>query len=170
MKNITQEMKYRQSLVLFAKKYGVSRTSRKHNKSRSTIYFWRSRYNGDIASLACRSRRPYYHHAPHTEEELALLRRLRRRNPYIGLCELWCRLRERGYTRTIVSIYRVLKRLGMKAEPAQKPKYSPKPYEQMLYPGQSVQIDVKYLPSSCLVGDVKGKRSSGKQYSLQGIA
>ena len=33
------------------------------------------------------------------------------------------------------------------------PKYIPKPYEQMQYPGQRVQIDVKFVPASCLVGD-----------------
>ena len=32
------------------------------------------------------------------------------------------------------------------------PKYIPKPYKQAKYPGQKVQIDVKYVPSSCLVG------------------
>lgn len=32
------------------------------------------------------------------------------------------------------------------------PKYIPKPYEQMRYPGQRVQIDVKYVPKSCLIG------------------
>lgn len=158
MNTITQDMKYRQSLVLFALKHGVSRASRKYNKPRSTIYFWISRYTGDIASLAYRSRRPYSHPTQHTENELALLRRMRRRNPDLGLCELWCRLRERGYTRTIVSMYRVIKRLGLQPTPASKPKYVPKPYEQMLYPGQRVQIDVKFVPSSCLVGDAQDKR------------
>jgi transposase len=151
-------MKYRQSLVLFARKHGVSHASRKYNKPRSTIYFWFSRYNGSIESLACKSRRPHSHPAQHSEEELALLRRMRRRNPDLGLCELWCRLREKGYTRTIVSMYRVLRRLGLQPSPAHKPKYIPKPYEQMLYPGQRIQIDVKFAPSSCLVGDAKGNR------------
>ena len=32
------------------------------------------------------------------------------------------------------------------------PKYIPKPYEQMSYPGQRVQIDVKYVPKICLAG------------------
>jgi len=158
MNNVTQDMKYRQSLVLFALKHGVSRTSRKYNKSRSYIYFWLSRYNGTIDSLACQSRRPHSHPNQHTVEELDLLRRMRRRNPDLGLCELWYRMRVRGYTRTIVSMYRVLKRLGLQKTPVPKPKYVPKPYEQMLYPGQRVQIDVKYVPSACLVGDVKGKR------------
>lgn len=151
-------MKYRQSLVSFAHKHGVSRASRKYNKARSTIYFWLSRYNGTIESLACRSRRPHSHPKQHTENELGLLRRMRRRNPDLGLCELWWHLREKGYTRTIVSMYRVLRRLNLQPAPAHKSKYTPKPYEQMLYPGQRVQIDVKYVPSACLSGDAKGQR------------
>jgi transposase InsO family protein len=51
-----------------------------------------------------------------------------------------------------------MRRIGLQQMPAPKPKYIPKPYEQMLYPGQRVQIDVKYVPSTCLVGDAKGKR------------
>ena len=38
MNRITQDMKYRQSLLTYAQKYGVSRASRKYNKSRSYIY------------------------------------------------------------------------------------------------------------------------------------
>ena len=41
-KSITQDMAYRKALMKCAKKYGVSRTSRKYNKSRLYIYFWRS--------------------------------------------------------------------------------------------------------------------------------
>ena len=33
------------------------------------------------------------------------------------------------------------------------PKYTPKRYEKTRYPGQRVQIDVKFVPASCLVGD-----------------
>jgi len=39
-----------------------------------------------------------------------------------------------------------------------KTPYIPKPYEQMTYPGERVQIDVKHVPSACLVGDVKGQK------------
>ena len=51
--SITQDMKYRQSLMKYAEKYGVSRASRKYNKSRSYIYFWKQRWDGSVASLAC---------------------------------------------------------------------------------------------------------------------
>lgn len=33
----------------YAAKYGVSRASRKYNKSRSYIYFWKARWDGSMA-------------------------------------------------------------------------------------------------------------------------
>ena len=143
-------MKYRQSLIRYALKHGVSRASRKYNRPRSTIYFWLARYDGTIESLADRSRRPHSHPNQHTEEELKLIRDMRRRNPRLGLIDLWCRLRERGYTRCPESLYRVLKRLGALPEQSEKQPYHPKPYEQMTYPGQRVQIDVKVVPRRCI--------------------
>lgn len=41
----------------YTEKYGVSRASRKYNKSRSYIYFWKQRRDGSVASLACHARR-----------------------------------------------------------------------------------------------------------------
>lgn len=40
MNSITRAMKYRQFLLTYAQKYGVSRASRKYNRRRSYIYFW----------------------------------------------------------------------------------------------------------------------------------
>lgn len=149
MPTVTQEMKYRQSLVCYAKKYGVSRASKKYNRSRSTIYFWLSRDDGTIESLENRSRRPLSHPKQHTEAELKLIRDMRSRNPKLGLIDLWCRLREREYTRCPESLYRVLKRIhALPKKPQYKP-HKPKPYEQMTYPGQRVQIDVKVVPRDC---------------------
>ena len=85
-------MAYRQSLMKYAEKYGVSRASRKYNKSRSSIYFWKARWDGTVQSLACRSRRPHSHPNQHTAAELKLIRDMRRRNPNLGMVELWHRL------------------------------------------------------------------------------
>ena len=149
-KSITQDMAYRQSLMKYAEKYGVSRASRKYNKSRSYIYFWKQRWDGSVASLACQSRRPHSHPNQHTEAELKLIRDMRRRNPTLGMIELWHRLRKRGYTRCLESLFRVMRKMGL--FPAEKPKnpYKPKPYEQMTYPGQRVQVDVKVVPRRCI--------------------
>ena len=92
-------MAYRQSLMKYTEKYGVSRASLKYNKSRSYIYFWKQRWDGSVASLACQSRRPHSHPNQHTKAELKLIRDMRRRNPELGMIELWHRLRQRGYTR-----------------------------------------------------------------------
>ena len=149
-KSITQDMAYRQSLMKYAEKYGVSRASRKYNKSRSYIYFWKQRWDGSVASLGCQSRRPHSHPNQHTEAELKLIRDMRRRNPTLGMIELWHRLRGRGYTRCPESLFRVMRRLGMFPNPKPKKAYKPKPYEQMTHPGERVQVDVKVVPRSCI--------------------
>lgn len=128
MNSITQDMRYRQSLMRYAQKYGVSRASRKYNKSRSYIYFWLSRYDGSLESLQPQSRRPHNHPNAHTEAEIKLIRDLRRRNPKLGLVELWHRLRKRGYTRCVESLYRVMRRLALFPAVKAKKKYDPKPY------------------------------------------
>ena len=92
-KSITQDMAYRQSLMRYAEKYGVRRASLKYNKSRSYIYFWKARWDGTVESLACQSRRPHSHPNQHTQAELKLIRDMRRRNPELGMVELWHRLR-----------------------------------------------------------------------------
>ena len=143
-------MRYRQSLMKYAQKYGVSRASRKYNKCRSYIYFWLKRWDGSLESLACLSRRPHSHPNQHTESEIKLIRDMRRRNPQLGMVELWHRLRKRGYTRRPESLFRLMRRLGMFPQPKPKKKYIPKPYEQMQYPGQRVQIDVKVVPRGCI--------------------
>jgi transposase InsO family protein len=83
---------------------------------------------------------------------------MRRRNPNAGLVVFWVKLRQRGYTRSITGLYRVLIKMGLKQEKLPNPKYIPKPYEQMQYPGQRVQIDVKFVPNSCIVSDAKGEK------------
>ena len=122
-KSITQDMAYRQSLMKYAEKYGVSRASRKYNKSRSYIYFWKARWDGRAESLVCRSRRPHSHPNQHTEAEMKLIRDMRRRNPNLGMVELWYRLRQRGYTRRPESLFRVMKKLGLFPPKEKKPAY-----------------------------------------------
>ena len=149
-KSITQDMAYRQSLMKYAEKYGVSRASRKYNKSRSYIYFWKARWDGTAESLACQSRRPHSHPNQHTEAELKLIRDMRRRNPSLGMVELWHRLCQRGYTRRPESLFRVMRKLGLFPSKETKPVYRPKPYQQMTYPGQRIQVDVKVVPRRCI--------------------
>ena len=66
------------------------------------------------------------------------------------MVEVWHRPKQRGYTRRPESLFRVMRRLGMFPPSKQQKSYKPKPYEQMTYPGQRVQIDVKVVPLKCL--------------------
>jgi transposase InsO family protein len=120
------------------------------DKSRSYLYFWLKRYDGTLESLRPQSRRPSYHPNQHTADEIKLITDMRRRNPDLGLIELWNRLRKRGYTRRPESLYRVMRRLGMFRKAKLKKKYVAKPYEQMTHAGERVQMDVKVVPRRCI--------------------
>lgn len=157
MNSITQDMKYRQSLVAFARRHGVAKACRKFNRARSYIYFWLARYDGSIESLACQSRRPHSHPAQHTPEEIKPLRNMRRRNPKLGRVELWCRLRKRGYSRSLSGMYRMLRKLNLTPKKVDK-QYIPKPYEQMSFPGERVQVDTKIVPKDCKAGEAANER------------
>ena len=71
---------------------------------------------------------------------------------------LWVKLHQNGYKRSITGLYRVLRRQGQMAVKLPNPKYIPKPYEKMHFPGERVQIDVKFVPESCIVGDAAGEK------------
>lgn len=158
MNKVTQDMQFRKSLLKYADRYGVTKAAIRYKVNRQYVYRWKARYDGTWDSLKDKSHRPFSHPNQHRLEEIKLIRNMRRRNPHDGLVVFWVKLRLRGYTRSITGLYRLLRRIGEMPVKLKNPKYAPKKYEQMLYPGQRVQIDVKYVPASCLVGDAKGKR------------
>lgn len=155
---VSQAVKYHLSLIKYAKKHGVTKAALKYKTYRMYIYRWMKRYDGTEESLVDKSSRPHSHANQHTTEELPQMRNMRRRNPHGGLVVFWVKLRLKGYKRSITGLYRVLKRQGMRPVKQLNPKYIPKPYEQMTYPGQRVQIDVKHVPTACIVGDAKGQK------------
>ena len=134
----------------YAEKYGVSRASRKYNKSCSYIYFWKQRWDGTTVSLAWQSRCPRSHPNRHTEDGLKLIRGMRRRNPELGMIELWHRLKKCGYTRCPESLFRMMRKRGLFPQEKPNKTYTPKPYEQMTRPGERIQVDVKVVPRKCI--------------------
>lgn len=154
--SISQEINYRLGAIKCAKKYSVKKAAAKYHTSTASIYRWikiLDESSGNRTVLANKSRRPHSHPNSHTEAEITLIKNIRRRNPNLGLQDLWIRLRDRGYTRTQPALLKALKRLNMPTNPQTKP--SPtcrksRPYELMHRPGERVQIDVKYVPKDCL--------------------
>jgi len=159
MHTITQDMRYSLSLIKYAEKFGVTKAAVKYKTNWQYIYRWKRRYDGSIESLRELSRRPHHHPNQHTPEKIKLILDMRRRNPNTGLVVFWVKLMQRGYSRYIPGLYRFLRRQSIMAVHPANPKYIPKPYEQMEYPGQRFQVDVKFVPSACLVNrKVIGKR------------
>ena len=166
MNSITQDILYKQSVVKYSFKYGVTKAAIKYKMHRKTIYRWREKYDGTAQSLKNKSRRPHSHPKQHTEEEIKKIKDYKRKNKETGLVVLWIKLRKAGYTRSITSLYRVMQRIGIyKKTPSKKKEYEPKAYEEMKYPGQRVQIDVKYVPSKSLTKEVREKEGRYYQYT-----
>ncbi len=153
---ITQQMRYRESLIKYADKYGVTKAARRYNTCRQNIYRYLKRYNGDIRSLADYSRRPKSHPNQHSQKEIKLIKDMFKKNVDTGLVVFWVKLKQRGYTRSISSLYTQMKKLNLKFQSKKKKtKHKTKPYIQMTFPGERIQIDVKTVPSKCIIGQFK---------------
>ena len=85
MNTVTQKMKFRQSLIKYAKKYGVTKAAIKYNVNRQYIYRWKNRYDGTLQSLADKSHRPFHHPNQHTEAEIELIKDMRKENLTLDL-------------------------------------------------------------------------------------
>lgn len=110
MKSITEEMRFRQRLCEYAIKHGVTRAAMRYHTNRQFVYRQLEKYNGDFRSLALKSRRPHNSLNAHTKEELALIRRMLKRNGVYGLAEVFIRCKEKGYTRSFASMCRQVRK------------------------------------------------------------
>ena len=166
MNSITQDILYKQSVIKYSYKHGVTKAAIKFKMHRKTIYRWREKYDGTVESLKNKSRKPHRHPSQHTPEEIKLIKDYKNKNKDTGLVVLWIKLQRAGYGRTITSLYRVMQRLGIyNKAPSKKKEYEPKPYQQMTYPGERVQIDVKYVPKKNLTREVIEKDGRYYQYT-----
>ena len=166
MNNITQDLYFKQSVVEYSLKHGVTAAAIRYKQHRKTIYRWREKYNGTVKSLANKSRRPHHHPNEHTPEEITKIKRFKAQNKNDGMVVLWIKLVRNGYKRTIAGLYKIMRKIGIYSPvPSKKKQYVPKPYEQMKYPGQRIQIDVKYVPTNCLCRELQEMGEKFYQYT-----
>ena len=122
----------------------MTKAAIRYKVNRQYVYRWRKHYDGTLASLADKSHKPHHHPNQHTADErwkLITFDMRRRKSPMLDLLCFGLSFVERGYTRSITGLYRILRKQGQMPVKPPNPKYVPKPYEQMLlYPGQRVQI------------------------------
>jgi transposase len=85
MNTVTQITRRRQAIIEYSLKKGVTAAARRYNVSRQYIYRWKNRYDGTLESLKDRSHRPHSHPNQHTEAEIELIKRMRKKNKHTGL-------------------------------------------------------------------------------------
>ena len=153
MNIIASEAKFRQRVIKYSYKHGVTNAGNRFRMSRKAIYEWRKRYDGTWKSLIERSHRPHHHPKEHTAEEKEMI--LRRYPRYKDdMIMLWDSLKKSGYKRSYTSLVRVVNK-WIKPEIKKKQTRKPMPYERAVYPGQKIQIDVKFVPSYCVANGKK---------------
>lgn len=155
MNILTSNAHFRQRVVKKSYKIGVTEASKYYRISRNAIYEWRNKYDGKSwKSLVDKSHRPHHHPNEHTQAEKDMI--LRRYPRYKDdMILLWDSLRKSGYTRSYTSLVRVVNK-WTRPEIKKKSVKKPQPYARASYPGQKIQIDVKYVPSCCV--------SNGQKY------
>jgi len=138
----------------------VSFVCRRYKISKASLMRWNKKYDGTKESLIDKSHRPLSKHPnAHTDEELKWIKDYIRRNPNISMIELYGKLRiEKGYSRHACSLFRVLRKLGFVNQKQHSyTKYTPKPYDTPKELGIKWQLDVKYIPKNCYVGQIPDK-------------
>lgn len=148
MSIITEGMKHRERIVKYAIRiHNNADAARKYHTSRQYIQRWRKRYDGTMESLRKKSTRPHSHPNQHCDEEIKLMKHMHRHHRHRGLAHVYRKCRDEGYCRSYDSMCRQIRKMDLKE--ALKPKISyrkKKSKPQYTYPGQLVQIDVKYVP------------------------
>lgn len=155
-RNDNTEVAYRQRMMKYAEHHRVTDTANRYHCSRKTVYKWLQRWDGTAQSLAERSRCPKT--SPRRLEEAARSRIKKRLKQckWTDVLMAFQLSRDRdGY----VGSYGAFKRMAVKLR-EQKGKKKPtkrklKPYQRAEYPGQKVQIDVKFVPQECVTDGQK---------------
>lgn len=144
---------------------GTLSVCRRYRVNRTTLWRWRRMYDGTVESLESKfSRKGMYHPNEQTDNEKANIHNLMRRNPGIGLNELYGKLyRNYNYRRNPVTLYRYLRRCKV-YDVRKKEPYKPKPYNTPVILGEKWQLDVKYVPLECYSGN--GAKEQVYQYTV----
>ena len=126
--NITDRLKYKESIVKFSRKYGVAKAAYKFGECKRTIYRWRNRYDGTLGSIM----------------DKITSSRIYKNNTRIVLCN--------------AKIRNIQKNTKQKES-------EPNEWVSGEYPGDKVQIDVKYVPKKCMSKELQERGEKFYQYT-----
>lgn len=151
MERITQEAYFRQRVMKWAEKHGVTSAANRYKISRKTVHKWKKRYDGSIESLKDQSRRPHHMPRKQTEVEIQMVKRYAKKYPK-DLLLGYEKATAKGYMRSYGCFKRTASRY---VKPGKQQIRKNKPYQRADYPGQKIQMDVKFVPAYCVTNGDK---------------
>lgn len=139
----------RQEWFRMAESKGVLFACRYFGISRKTYYKWWNRYKTagfDPAALQDRSRRPHSHPKTASQAVVNTVIRLRQHTSYGPRRLQFFLARDHAIALSVCGIYKILDRAGLIHRLTRKKKRFQSYAAYILFPGQKVQVDVKYVP------------------------
>lgn len=155
MDKIAQEAHNRQRYLEYYRKNGnATNTARLYHISRKTLYKWWKIWDGTWQSVQERSRKPKNSPRKQTEEEIQLVKRQSKKHKWQDPLLAYQEAVAKGYKRSY-GCFKHTARAMYETKGQKKKRRNNKPYQRATYPGQKVQVDVKYVPSECVVNGRK---------------
>ena len=146
-------------------KHAVARISGYYRVPVKSAYDWLTRWDGTWQSLAAKSHRPHSHPKAHTLEEISLMISITCEKGLLPPLLMFQELTERGYTRSYGGMKRFIRRhFALPTAPRVSPE-KPKVYDGGKFPGERLQLDVKYVPRVCLYGEKLYQFTAVDEYS-----
>lgn len=152
----SDEVMYRQRMMKYAQTHRVTETANRYHCSRKTVYKWLRRWDGTPESLGNRSRRPKRTRQRISEETLRKIRKRMKQCRWRDVLRAYQLSKERDGYEGSYWAFKALARRLREEKPQKKPRRrKPKPYQRAAFPGEKVQIDVKFVPTQCVVNGRK---------------
>ena len=159
MKSITEKAKFWKWVVEYAiKENNNAKAARRYQTTRQQVKRWRDKYDGTVKSLMYKSKRLKSHPNQHTEQEIKLIMRKYKKYGFEGMVEVYVQAQKEGYSRSYDSMCKKIRQIRDNKVVVKKKKYKSKlNVEKAKYPGEKVQIDIKYIPKECIKFELRDK-------------
>ena len=149
MDKLIQDAHWRQQMMEYCRNHGLTKTALRYRVSRKSVWKWRKRWDGTWHSLLDRKRSPHTSPRKQSPSEEKLVKRYGKKHRD-DLLLGYQTAREHGYTRSYGCFKQTVNRLLGKPPGRTRKKHKPQPYQRSDYPGQKLQLDVKYVPAYCV--------------------
>lgn len=154
MNIILQDANFRNRFIKYSEKHTITETAIRYKISRQKVHKWLKHYDGTIESLMDLSKKPKNSPKSQAEYEIKLVKNSWVKDKENDKLVMWYNACQKGYTRCYQTFLRTIRKLEGKIE-TKKASRKLKPYMRAEYPGQKLQIDVKFVPSRCVTDGKK---------------